>query len=476
MKKKFLAIVICLLLLLPSMILPTSANSAQQHWSGRNGSGVIITDGDSPIIVESELLTFDINEFPSNYYHDLESFLAYDSRVTAEYTFYNPSDMTITATLVFPFGSMPDYAYSYEDVELQKYDVKINGQVIESDLRHTLSFSGKDFDLERDLPLLSDEYLTYGIYTPDAVVTIYKFSIDGVSEENMRAVYFAFDIDPADTDRKYYLPSMAGYQIQKDGDERLVGWYRNNESFALYVIGEPLSEMPEWRLYQNGAAEDGEEISGNISLIATESMTFEDLAMTGYDEEGDVSRVDWYNAVVTDFATSDKSERIASPYGYKSGYRGDLLRWYQYEITIAPGERLVNSVSAPIYPDINMLYVPTVYDYTYLLSPASTWSEFGRLDIVINTPHYMTDCSIDGFEKTENGYKATLNGLPRDEEGKYIDLDFTLSTDENPIRESQTPSGIMRNIVYFIAFYWPLLLLILLGVAVIVIIIIKKKR
>jgi len=43
-----------------------------------------------------------VQEFPRNYYSTAEEFLAYTGHVTAEYTFYNPADYTVTATLVFP--------------------------------------------------------------------------------------------------------------------------------------------------------------------------------------------------------------------------------------------------------------------------------------------------------------------------------------------------------------------------------------
>ena len=83
-----------------------------------------------------------------------------------------------------------------------------------------------------------------------------------------------------------------------------------------------------------------------------------------------------------------------------------------------------------------MTYTPTVYEYAYLLSPATTWSEFGSLDITINTPYYLTESTIDGFEKTEDGYLLHLDGLP---EGELI---FSLSTEENPTKEDNSGVGL----------------------------------
>jgi len=102
------------------------------------------------------------------------------------------------------------------------------------------------------------------------------------------------------------------------------------------------------------------------------------------------------------------------------------MRWYEYEISVGPGERIVNTVTAPIYPDIDSRYEPPVFEYTYLLSPAQTWAEFGNLDIVVNTPYYMTVSGPEGFQYNNPGYELHLTGLPEGE------LTFTLCAEKEP--------------------------------------------
>ena len=68
-----------------------------------------------------------------------------------------------------------------------------------------------------------------------------------------------------------------------------------------------------------------------------------------------------------------------------------------------------SGVTAPIYPGINGYYSPSIYDYTYLLSPAKTWSEFGTLDIVVNTLFYITESSIEGKETRKKQGKPIKN-------------------------------------------------------------------
>jgi hypothetical protein len=111
------------------------------------------------------------------------------------------------------------------------------------------------------------------------------------------------------------------------------------------------------------------------------------------------------------------------------------MRWYEYEVVFQPGEKIKNTVVAPMYPDIDADKNPYEYEYTYLLSPASCWANFGNLDIVINTPYKMSEVNIQGFEKTETGYKLSRVGLPQSEQ-EYEDLYFTLLNDGNtPLNE-----------------------------------------
>ena len=466
--KKFLCCV-CLVVLILSFALPASANSAQQYWYGADQAGVVITDGDSPIVVEHELLTFDLSEFPSQHYSNQEDFAGYGGKVTAEYTFYNPSDITVTATLAFPFGNMPGYGYGNDNDVLAKYGVTVNGENVDTTLRHTLS-SGNSFNLDTDLPLLADGYIDNDFYNPDLTVTKYVFYVSDIDPEAKMPVHVALDLKQDEDGRVYYFPNQNSGHKQKDGDYRIGSFvYGRSLMVVLYVFGEPLTAMPDWKLYRDGSAKDGEEISGKTSLSETETMRFEDFALANYDTERGVSKIDWYNAVVTEMTGSGKIKSYPLVYltGYKRDYITNLMRWYQYEITLAPGERIVNKVTAPIYPSIDEGYVPTVYEYTYLISPASSWSDFGSLDIVINTPYYMIDSSIEGFSKTEDGYKLSLDGLP---EGELI---FSLSTEEDPILKSRTPGGIAKNLMYFLAF---LGLPILAGAVVLTVIILIIRR
>ncbi len=446
------ATIICVITLIGIFALPISANSAQTWFYGVDSSGAIMPDTESPVIVEKELLTFNINEFPSNYYTDEEEYLQYSASVSAEYTFYNPSDYTVTAKLLFPFGNSPSYSDGYFDEKTGKYlpfddtgkfDITLNGEAIEKKIRHTLSDLYSQFELESDLALIVDGFADDDFYKSDLTVTRYKFEVSGVDTQKYTAATVGFDISEGLGNYRICFPDQNGSHLQKDGDMRLNMFVmENGTTFELYVFGEPLSVMPEWQAYKDGGVEDREKIDGRVELTSTETMTFKEFALSNRSLLSEVSENDWYNALLAEIRGDEKYSGYPIIYlnRFFNNFDKCFMRWYEYEITLAPGERIINTVTAPLYPSIDMGYSPAIFKYTYLLSPAKTWKSFGELKIVINTPYCMTKANFEGYEKIESSYLLTLDGLPEGE------LEFTLSTSESPVKRKSSGNFTDYNI------------------------------
>ena len=66
MKRKAISVIFTVLLLSSVFIQSTHANSAQRHWSGTDSTGALVKDKNCPLVVDKELLTFDVQEFPNN--------------------------------------------------------------------------------------------------------------------------------------------------------------------------------------------------------------------------------------------------------------------------------------------------------------------------------------------------------------------------------------------------------------------------
>ena len=178
---------------------------------------------------------------------------------------------------------------------------------------------------------------------------------------------------------------------------------------------------------------------------------------------------DWYNVIVYLFnmGGKDNSAVLTDIYTTRD-ILWYLMRWYEYEITLKPGEKIVNTVEAPIYPSIDLSYEPGVYGYTYQLSPASTWAKFGELNIDINTPFYMTETNRKDFEKNKSGYSFKSDGLPEGE------LKFSLSEREKP--EKQNDGSIWFVLGMLVLGAIQLIGYVLVGVVVVIILIALIKR
>lgn len=406
------------------------ANSAQMYWSGESGSGLISTNKKSPLQVKNEVLTFDLEEFPENYYPTVDEFVNYSGKVTAKYTIHNPSNQTITSKLAFPFGSLPAYDFK-ADFEYDKiprrydemYQILINETEVEKKLRHTFSYGFSAFDYKDDSEKICDNFKKDDFYSPNTPVKVYVFEPSGIPDEFKENAFASasFSLDAGKT--RVLLADCAGHE-EIDYKTVDAGLYvENGIAFTMYVIGEDIKELPEWKVYGDYMLES--EISGKVKLLFTDDWTFKDVALMFHGADSGVSETDWYNASV------DKLNNLS----YYTGFLGSdlelmlsdsLMQWFEYEITLKAGETIENTVTAPIYPTINSGFNPTIYDYTYFISPAKSWASFGKIDVVINTPYYVTECALGEPKKVDGGYAFTIESLPENE------LFFTLCTSKNP--------------------------------------------
>ena len=114
--------------------------------------------------------------------------------------------------------------------------------------------------------------------------------------------------------------------------------------------------------------------AGLFSFLSPEisEMTFKDYALRDYDETSGILESDWYNAQVELLRLS--SETWGNGLSQIEDGVFSLMRWYEYTLTLAPGQTLKNTVTAPLYPAIDAGYTPSLCAYTCLLSPAKAWA------------------------------------------------------------------------------------------------------
>lgn len=428
--------------ILTAFSLPVSANSAQTQWRGVDSSGPVLADQDCPVVVERENLTFELMTFPDGHSASTEQNPAYDGRVTAEYEFFNPADYTVQMKLLFPFGAEPSYSYS-EETDILKYQITAAGQPVKKKLRYSYLEAGRQFDLTADLALLQDGWAEDAFYSPDMPVEKFVYEISGLDETNT-AANAALDLPAFDGARMVYFTEQSGSAVQENDTARVSAWAKNGDHMTVYVIGEPFETMPQWTFYKDGGVENGTEIAGTAVLLEQEQMTFKDFALRNYPQNSPETETDWYNAVLASYRAQSYE---GAPYIFNDTWPEETLpqmRWYEYELEIGPGEHLINTVEAPVYPSIDARETNTVYGYTYLLSPAATWARFSNLHVEIHTPYLLSASSVGDFEKTDTGYRFTSSELPEEE------LTFNLS-EKAPAAERKGPSYLIFTSIAIVA-------------------------
>lgn len=445
---------------------PVFANSALTFWQGTEGSETISTNEDCPVEVEHETLTFLIHDQPRpGMVIDNDSH-PYGNSFRAEYTFHNPSDMHVKALLSFPFGMSPGYVAKGQFDDNSLYSVEINGEPIDAVIRCTMKQPGTSFSLKEDLVQLSDTYITDSFFTPDLEVTEYRlcFHIDESGLLENQAVNADTSLPRIPAQQKILIDSPLASLHNDETSCGISLGVHDGSVFSLFVFGKELDQLPEWHIYTDTATEQTE-ITGEAELIEENRMTYEEFVLMSDRTsipEGMID-IDYYNAV-TSALHSRYAEATLIEWG--NFITDGMMKWLQYELEFEPGETIINTVSAPCFPDIHTNYEPALYVYHYLLSPASSWKKFGSLDIVLETDQYIHESSMYQFEKTANGYQAHFEELPEGE------LSFSLSASEDPKRDINPVYWIFSILVIAV----PLIALILLITLVITVIKLIRKR
>ncbi|MCD7729803.1 MAG: hypothetical protein LUI60_07855 [Clostridia bacterium] len=426
------------------------ANSAAYSWDGSVNQGVYPADENCPLEVESEVLTFNIVDNP-DYSDDMSS-------VTAEYNFYNPTEGDITARLMFPFGSIPDYYRYYGDaynVDAEKYTVTLDGENANAELRFSY-YSYSEFDYEVASAYLYDYKKADGYFSEDTVLTAVTFTVpefaDIAQTENLKDPY-TYVTYTYDSNIKI-ITTDAWYFNDENQEGKVTVRYEGTGDFTVYFAGGVPQDITAyavpWQENTNGKGYNLDYDSQKDAAYAVGgNTTFGEYIQSFNPFTGKYAESDWYNFSL-DYITPYSIYKNYGVIQYFTEYDLEdideiIMYWYDYDIAVPAGGYVKNSVTAPIYPGMNTRYEPTLYDYTYYLSPAATWADFGSLTVIINTSGYILDSSMEFTQSgsAEEGftYTAVYDGLPEGE------LTFQMCLSENPEKSS---GGYSVIIIYLI--------------------------
>ena len=429
--KRFISIIVILI-----MTLDISANSALMYYTG-NKSGEVIYYGDEdiPIILDKEVLTFELPDVP-DYFRSTEDIENYDNRILVDYTFTNPSDEDIKMRLLFPIGNVP-YNYIAEDFtydDLKDHGVYVNDQKIEAKVRYSFDIDPYTFSYD-DLANISDQPIKDDNYDidQDSIVRKYTYRLKSQGEDDLSAAFFTI---PKSDDRLIYIDEINS--TKDKGDKIEVGTFIDDQTKTVdvYVIGEPIEELT-WDFYDDLSQD--KMIEGTSELLATKEIGTLWEVIQGI--KHDIDDIDHYNRWFTMMISGSQGLGVMMDVLTLNDPRS-MMRWYDYTLDIKAHKTVSNKISVPVYPDKDMSYDGDVYTYHYLLSPAEVWQNVRSLTIDIKTDKYMV-FDEDGYTKTDDGYTISYDHL------KEGELRFSLCAISDPQKEAR---GLHVLDLYFLAF------------------------
>lgn len=435
----------------PMAIIPSSATPPLPPTlrSGSYASGAQIHN-DSGLIIKNQTVTIDINDFPT--INDTDKMKEYSGSVRTDYTLFNPTESEIKVNIAFPVGAKPSYQYGIDNSSLtSKYAILVNGEAVAAELRHV--YNNYNYEQTSDfLNIISDEYYDSAFCSPDMTVTKYTFKQSDITEAN---AFVGFDIKKDSlTGSCIYIGKDAFCWYQDDHDGRInLAAGENGCTYEMYVIGKDITHLPEWKVYKNVSVRDGDEIEGKIEYVGKECMSFLDFVSLHYDRSTGINELDFFNMTAAETASClERNLFFTNLIGMNTLFEEYAHRGLIYEITLSPGEELVNSFIEPIYPDVETGYEPYLYVYSYRLYHKNAEMLTNKISFNLNTPYYLL--YDDEFEKTDTGYSLSFNAKEVLSESTSViraSVDFTLCEVENPEKtKTSNPAGWILLLILFV--------------------------
>lgn len=461
--KRIAAAIAALIVVIPCAATPVFANSGPAWEYGVTGTGVTVRNEDSVLAVESERLIFDIKDFPPLYPAEP---VEYKSTVTAEYRFKNTSENTVHTSMAFPLGNVPDYLNSCcpppgiqtaQDVIAPV--ITVDGVEVETQIRHTygnyLYYDGFD----EGVPKILDDWYKDDFFKPDTPVKAYTVKVD---RDNYSDIVATCNVT-ADESKARYLCGN-GY-----GNRMNFYYYETSFTFedlvecgqyVFYVLGDESAISFDWKVQEEfsrfgkvGRRDvdlpvEVKEITDNAGQL--KYPTLKDLILSGRVAGSAVSEMDYYNGIAQEYLRTSEGDAYGGDLRSLPKTDAAFCVWYTYEVEAQPNASFVNTVTAPLYPNIHTEYSPYVYEYEYYLSPAKEWASFGKLTIEINANGYFlfhslpVDISDGGFSTSDGTYVATFDSLPDEE------LTFRLCSEENPLYNHGGGTSVALYVVFII--------------------------
>lgn len=448
--KKLICLALCAII--PGCI-PVYANSAPSYWKGHPYSDVLAVQEDSPIIVEREHLTFDFTNAQAGGYGSPRG------RVLAEYRMTNPTNDTLSVQMAFPFAANLSNFFADEitvkaDGTATSYEIYIDPRRLDASADDLTGSYQYEFG---SIGTISSRELKLPGFDLDSGIKRYRFAASAAEEDhlNLEISYMA------QPDRTLLIcDGFNGYSYSEETGNRLHSRIRESTECEILVLGEDMELS--WEVVTDEgekAGKDRYELEVFTDFTDPKAYLLTALRENIYGDAGTViSDVQLLNSCLHVVLEENRSAGCAMIDDVVSAVSSDRIFTMVYQVEFPPGTS--KNVSVGYLTEGTMDRRETVspkYTYTYLLSPAKNWADFGSLTVEIITPEeapYIIESSLSLERNGENRYSARLEGLPDSE------LTFTLYEKETVTLIDKT-ERILSRAGYLFFFFLPVLIIVL---------------
>ncbi len=400
-----------------------------EYRMGSDNYGIFQSYEDPSVYVKKMKLIYDIPSLPQvDDYSDIN----YRSKVTSEYTLYNPADEAVSVRLFAQEMERPNYFGNNPDVTPS---IKVNGEEVETVVRH--------FALT-----VSDEWYSDAFFNPDLPVHTYKIN----ASPNLTYAYLKGDIISDFTKARY---------IADDSNEFSCRYTTDGEN-NFYILGDDTAVNFDALSFYDYDRYELVKINDLFTLEKVETTTLKELVLKSLRPVDGISELDWYNGILASFSNS---ECVCSKYALTAS---NLRKYYQYTVDIAPKGEIVTSVTTPVYPNV---LSSSNCDYFYNIED-SAWGGFGKLEVEINTDFYIAS-NAENFQKTDTGYKTVYSVVPYGTVYFSLNREYAGNANGNGSQNGESSVGVTILILFLVRF---MLFVVAGGIAFIVIMVKKNKR
>ncbi|MBR2890040.1 MAG: hypothetical protein IKC09_07185 [Oscillospiraceae bacterium] len=402
-----------------SSIVATTPGPLYDYYSdGIPLSLPLVTDGDG-LITESVSVKLDVQEFPGGF-HDLQSYLEFQSTAVMELTFRNPTTEPLTVNLTLPCGKDPMYAFrrdyetkqQYYHADRDRYQFCLDGKAVPATFRAT----GSD-----TLPEAEGTWHTWHIHEN---TTVTKYTCRVTELEDREDSFAAIWGPGAYSDIIGVVERNGAYQTINGNSKTLLSTALG-DTLEVYIIG----DAPDYRLgwfFVSGSIEQTP-IRGTAELIDTQVMTFLEFSNQSWQSDHGISRSDWAYVFAGALDRQIFNARASVDFSYPSW---NPFRWYEYELTVEPGATVVHKVSLPLYPSLLLGAESTECVYTLDLKTLERLCVTGSQNLTLTTPIPMTESSAE-FTISDSQYVLDLSGLSGAELSFTLSRQWSVSPDSN---------------------------------------------